>query len=135
MARLVDTSVFVELERRRHSLSALNRFTGGEDVALASITASELLVGVHRSTSEPQRTRRLRFVNSVLHEVPVLPFDLATAEVHAKLLAELASRGRIIGPNDLIIAATALTHGYDVLTQNLRHFTLVHGLTVDGPSW
>jgi tRNA(fMet)-specific endonuclease VapC len=135
MARLIDTSVFIEHERRGQTLDTLDVITRGEPIALASITASELIVGVYRAALEPMRARRLRFVEGVFHEVPVIPFDLVSAKTHAKLLVDLASIGRTIGPNDLIIAATALTHGYDVLTHNLRHFNLVPGLAVERPVW
>ena len=61
------------------------------------------------------------------------PFDLRVARVHARRWAELAAAGQITGPHDLIIGATALTHGYDVLTLNLREFRQVPGLIVRQP--
>ena len=135
MARLIDSSVFIELERRGGSLSALEAVIPNEPFALASITASELLVGVHRSVTAQQRRRRLDFVETVLSRVPVLPLDLATARTHARLTADLTAAGQPIGPNDLLTAATALTRGYEVLSHNLRHFARVPGLVVHPPGW
>ncbi len=122
MARLIDTSVFIELERKGLFLATLEAMASPEPIALASITASELLIGVHRSASPPRRQRRLEFVEAVLSGVPVVSFDLATAETHARLLVELSAIGQPIGANDLLIAATAITHGYELLTHDLRHF-------------
>lgn len=51
MAQLIDSSVFIEFARRGESLSALEAIIPGEPFALASITASELLVGVQRSVT------------------------------------------------------------------------------------
>lgn len=62
--------------------------------------------------------------------MPVLPFTLATARIHAPLHADLQSRGLLIGAHDLIIAATAREHGHAVLTTNRRVFDRVPGLTV-----
>ena len=135
MARLIDSSVFIELERRGGSLSALAGVIPREPFALASITAAELVIGVHRSVTAQQRLRRLDFVEKVLGRVPVLPFDLEVARTHARLSAELTAAGQSIGPNDLQIAATALTRGYEVLTHNLRHFARVPGLVVHQSSW
>jgi predicted nucleic acid-binding protein len=47
----------------------------------------------------------------------------------------LAAAGQLIGDRDLLIAATALTHGYDLLTNNLRDFARVPGLRVRQPTW
>jgi len=135
MARLVDSSVVIEMERRDRSLGALRRIVPGEPLALAAITASELLVGVHRAASPERRSRRLDFIEAVLGEVPIIPFDLPIARVHARVLAELTATGQMIDANDLLIAATALAHGYDVLTHNLRHFERVPRLVVHRPSW
>lgn len=65
----------------------------------------------------------------------VLPFDLAAARIHARLLDELLAAGRPIGANDLLIAATALVHDYAILTFNVREFAQVSGLVVERPEW
>lgn len=135
MARLIDTSVWIALERRGESLSALDEVTNGEPFALASITASELLVGVHRAATQEQRERRLDFVESVLDHVPILPFDLVAARAHAQVIVTLSAVGRAIGSNDSQIAAIALASGYVLLTHNLRHFERVPGLVAQRPDW
>jgi tRNA(fMet)-specific endonuclease VapC len=135
MARLIDTSVIIELERRRYPLIELDRITHGDTLALASITASELLVGVHRTAARLLRNQRLEFVESVLSEIPILPFDEPTARTHALLTAELASAGQLIGPHDMIIAATAMTGEFILLTHDVNHFQRVPGLEIDVPTW
>lgn len=106
-----------------------------ERFALSSVPASELLVGVRRTALGERQRRRAAFVASVLSEMTVLPFDLVAARVHAGLLADLLAVGRPIGASDLFIAATALAHGYDVLTFNVREFARVPGLVVHRPEW
>jgi tRNA(fMet)-specific endonuclease VapC len=135
MARLIDTSVFIDLARRGESVRVLDTILQGEPFALASITASELLVGVYRSAPGHHRERQLDYVETLLREVPALAFDLDIARTHAQLANGLAAIGQSIGANDLLIAATALTRGYSVLTHNLRHFERVPGLVVNAPAW
>ena len=135
MAQLIDTSVFVALDRQGASLDGFETLMGDEPFAIASITASELLEGVHRTLEADQRLRRRDFIETVLGRVPSLPFDLASARTHALLVVDLSSRGLLIGANDLVIAATALTLGYSLLTHNLRHFQRVPGLVVNAPAW
>ena len=71
----------------------------------------------------------------MLDRLSVVPFDLEAARIHARLAADLMAAGQAIGPNDLLIAATALAHGHAVLTHNLRHFERVPGLVVSRPDW
>jgi predicted nucleic acid-binding protein len=129
---LIDTSIFIQLERRGNTLRELADRLPDESIAIAAITASELLTGVHRADSEARRLRRESFVEGVLAFVPVLTFDLRTARVHARIWADLAAHGQSIGAHDLLIAATAITHGYAVLTQNIREFGRVPGIEVRG---
>jgi predicted nucleic acid-binding protein len=46
------------------------------------------------------------------------------------LAAAIAADGNPIGAHDLIVAATAKSHGLSVLTQNLAEFSRVPGLSV-----
>ena len=135
MAQLIDSSLFIALERRGQGLAALAAVVPDEPIAMAAITASELLAGVFRANTPERRFRRETFVEAILRQIPILPFDLSVARVHAQIYAELASRGQIIGAHDLLIAATALTHHYAVLTDNVREFGRVPGLIVRQPRW
>lgn len=136
MARLIDTSIFIALERRNRPLGALaSTADPDEPIALAAITASELLTGAYRADSQERRVRRHAFVEAILGLIPVLSFDLPAARVHAQLWAQLAASGQLIGAHDLQIAATALAHGYSLLTDNAREFHRVPGLQVHQPRW
>jgi tRNA(fMet)-specific endonuclease VapC len=123
---LLDTSVLIGIERG----STPSELADEEDVGISAITASELLHGVHRAKTAEQRARREAFVTTTLSTVPVLPFDLDTARVHARIWADLASSGNAPGSHDLMIAATALSRGWAVATRNVRDFIRVPGLTV-----
>lgn len=136
MARLIDTSVLVSLERRGGTLEQLFGLMGpDEPVALSVVTVSELLVGVHLSNNEARRIAKEIVLNAILEVVPVLPFDLLVGRTYARILADLRISGRMIGLHDAQIAATALTHGYGVLTNNAGHFERVPGLSVTTPRW
>ena len=130
MALLIDTSVLIAVERKE-APTPPGEFDG-ESASISAITASELLHGVERATDEARRARRQAFVERVLDTLPVLPFDLDVARVHARVWARLSGRGEAIGAHDLIIAATALSRDLVVLTRNTREFTRVEGLVVRG---
>ena len=135
MAQLIDTSVFIELERRQLEIDALRSAVPDEPVALSAITASELLIGVHRADTEARKIRRSAFVERLLEILPIFEFDLNAARVHAKIVAKLMSDGNLISAHDLIIASTALANGFAVLTANIGDFERVPGLDVACPAW
>jgi len=137
---VLDTTIFVDLERdaTRRGVAdpvgligrSLEECLGSdEEVGMSSITASELLHGVHRATAE-HRPRREAFVEAVISIIPVLEFDLLAARAHARLWAGLASAGADVGAHDRIVAATAISVGWRVATANTRHFDRIAGLDV-----
>jgi predicted nucleic acid-binding protein len=129
---LIDSSVFIAAERGQPPIGtmlALSDFVAG-DYLIAAITASELIHGIYRAKTEQQRLARTRDVENIVSNVVVIPFDLAVARVHAQLDAGLRASGNKVGANDLAIAATALTHGHDIMTKDLRSFPRVPGLKV-----
>jgi tRNA(fMet)-specific endonuclease VapC len=126
---LIDSSVLVAAERRTLDFAALGE-GGEESVGIASISASELLHGVHRAATSAQRQRREAFVERLLAVIPVYPFDLVTARIHESLWATLAARGIAVGSHDLLIGATAVALGYRVATRDRRSFGKIPGLEV-----
>ena len=128
MGLLLDTNVLIRAERRDKAPD-WSAWHGEGEAYLAAISASELLGGVHRADSEARRVRRAAFVEAILAAIPVLPFDLETARVHAQLLAALP-RGVTVGAHDLLIAAAAAQHGLAVLTANAREFERIPGIRV-----
>jgi tRNA(fMet)-specific endonuclease VapC len=138
MGTILDTTVFIEFERAMRNLPAARAMTEvakrlesqlgeNEEVGIASITASELLHGVHRATDE-HRGRRAAFVEAVLAAFPTLTFDLLVARVHARLWAGLASSGAEVGAHDRLVAATAMSAGWRVGTANISDFNRIPGL-------
>lgn len=130
MGLLIDASVLIAVERGQLDPEILAPAQATTAVGIAAITASELLHGVHRAASPGRRHRRESFVESILSTVSVFPFDLVSARIHARLWAELASRGLLVGTHDLLVAATALAVGYGVATRDLRSFPRIPGLAV-----
>jgi predicted nucleic acid-binding protein len=129
MGILIDTSVLVAADRGQLDLEPLLGRLGDEEVAMASITASELLHGVHRLRGA-SRARSEVLVERLIDRLPVVDFDLAAARVHAALSAELRARGTQVGAHDLLIAATAVLLDYAVATRDLRSFPRIKGLKI-----
>jgi tRNA(fMet)-specific endonuclease VapC len=126
MALLVDTTVLIDAERTGRVPDV-----GGEPVAVSVITVSELLRG-SEGPSDHDRLRRRAFAERVLGIWEAIPITTSVARIHARLWEELRREGRMIDAHDLWIAATALTHGFGVLTTD-SSFARVPGLRMVTP--
>ena len=126
---LIDTGVFIRWERE-NGKTEFGRWSDYGSPAISVITQSELMVGVHRANTIQRREKRLRFVQAIISNVFLLPVDSRIADIHAQIVATLSESGTTIGPHDNWIAATALTHDYDLLTTNANEFRRVANLRV-----
>ena len=133
MAVILDTGVIIAGERGSLDLERWLATMPDEDFETSAITVAELWHGVERATAA-YRAKRQLYIESALSVLQVIPFTEQIAREHARLWAELESRGRMIGDYDLIVASTALERGSAVATFNVRHFSAVPGLKVIQPT-
>jgi len=114
MARrvILDTGVLIALERGTLDVDAV---LGLDDAAIAAITAMELLVGVERADEKHRQARAVR-VEAILSSLPVEPYNVGIARVHARLAVEAMAQGRPRSANDMMIAATAASTSRILLT-------------------
>lgn len=67
---------------------------------------------------------------AMLSRYEIMPMDEATAGQYARITARLRREHQLIGSNDLWIAAAAVAHGLELVTNNNAHFGRVAGLAV-----
>jgi tRNA(fMet)-specific endonuclease VapC len=130
MGLILDSSLLIADERGKFDMSGFLRQFSNLQPLIAAITASELLHGVERAGDVARKARRQRHVEQILATLSVQPFGLAQARVHARIWADLEGRGQMIGPHDLLIAATALGEGHEIATLNVQEFQRINGLKV-----
>jgi len=65
---------------------------------------------------------------SVVESYEIIAIDRAIADRYAALSRELRAQGRLIGTNDLWIAATAMRHEWPLVTRNLDPFSRLEGI-------
>jgi predicted nucleic acid-binding protein len=119
---LLDTSVFIAAESGREL--EVQRLP--DEAAMSVVTVAELQAGVLAARDTPTRVRRMATVAALRH-VEVLPVDADAAQVWAQLRVQLSEQGRRINVNDLWIAATAVSRGLPVYTQD-DDFAAVEGM-------
>jgi tRNA(fMet)-specific endonuclease VapC len=99
-----------------------------EDIKIPSLVKAELLLGVEKS--ERKELNEIIY-NKFLEPFEVVPFDDDSSVVYAKIRASLERKGNVIGPNDLIIAATVLSKKGILITHNTKEFIKISGLHIE----
>jgi tRNA(fMet)-specific endonuclease VapC len=125
---LLDTNIISSLlrEPQGHVFRHLQQ-AGEEAVCTSIVVAAELRFGAKKRNS-PALTA---WVEEILSRIEVLPLTTPAEHTYAEIRAYLERTGQIIGSNDLLIAAHALSLGWVAVTDNVGKFERVPGLTVE----
>lgn len=99
-----------------------------ENIFVPEMVVAELYYGANKSQ---QRERNLERIGAFLAPFQKLGFNGDAAAHYADIRFALESSGMVIGPNDLIIAATTRAHGMILVSKNTREFQRVEGLRVE----
>ena len=130
MRYLLDTDICIYLIKSKPP-SVIQRLqeVANEQVAISTVTLFELQYGVENSLRREQASKALsHFVSSIHH---ILPVDEAAARYAAKIRADLKRKGMPIGPYDVLIAAVALANDLILVSNNVREFERVSGLSLE----
>ena len=125
---LIDTDILIySLKGDPVVMDHLNR-TSPSPKAISVISFGELLYGAHKSGHPIDNLARVRRLGEVL---PVIDISPAIMEAFGSLKAQLESDGQRLDDFDLVIAATAITIGYRLVTNNEKHFSRIEGLEIE----
>lgn len=98
------------------------------EIAISSITVSELQYGVSKSKYRELNLKRLE---EFLTPFQILPYDEYASKFYGELRFQLENQGTIIGPLDLLIAAHALSQNLVLVTNNEKEFKRIPSLKVE----
>jgi len=125
---LLDTNILSELVRNPQGIVATRIAAVGEETVCTSIiVAAELRYGAIKSGS----LKLTQQVDLVLSAMEVLPLKQPVDCHYGNLRHQLTSQGTPIGPNDLLIAAHALSSELTVVTANTKEFSRISQLKIE----
>jgi len=125
----LDTNICIDaLKARYPRLMQAFHARRPDEIHVPSMVRAELLYGANRS-AHSERNRML--VENFIAPFKALAFDSIAADEYATIRIDLERSGQGIGPNDLVIAATALAHHLVLVTRNMGEFSRVKGLRVE----
>jgi tRNA(fMet)-specific endonuclease VapC len=126
---LLDTNACIRiLNGSSPAVAARLRATSPAEVRLCAVVKAELIYGARKSA---RVEANLSLLGRFFLPLMSLPFDDRCAEEAGLIRLDLERSGRPIGPNDLLIAATARAHDLVLVTHNRREFERIPGLRID----
>ena len=131
MGFLIDTDIWIAVERGILAPADIYAVTGPEPVFLSPINVAELWMGIQLVQDKSTRRKALVAMRR-LRRKPLLRIDYRTGEVFGRLAAELRTQGRDeeFRVMDVWLAAQAVRHKFKLLTRNERHFKDILGLNL-----
>jgi len=125
---MLDTNICIYVMKRypEHLRGRFERHR--EQICISSITLAELHSGAERST---KRAENLETIERFASRLEVLPFSASAAAHHGQIRADLARRGKLAGPYDMLVGAHARAEGLVVVTNNVREFAHMPGVRVE----
>ena len=124
---MLDTDMFSYLVTDRHPGVRRKAMRFKDSLSLSVVTVAEALFGARKRDSRKLES----LVNLFLEMFPVVDWTAAAAMAYADIRAVLERQGEPIGEMDMMIAASELSGGYVLVTNNTRHFRRVPGLTIE----
>ncbi len=125
---LLDTNVCVGFLKAQPAITGKLTAVPPSALYLCAVVKAELYYGARASQ---HIARNLATLQTFFEPYISLGFDDECAERYGELRADLRRTGQLIGPNDTMIAATALVHKLTLVTHNTREFSRVPGLRLE----
>jgi tRNA(fMet)-specific endonuclease VapC len=128
---LLDTNILSELVKRQANPNFLSRISAlpVRNLYTSIICLMELRYGAAlRKDFEPFWSK---LVEQVISQFQVLPLGLKEGVLAGDILARLRKKGQMIGMEDILISATALSHDLVLVSGNTKHFSKVDGLVIE----
>ena len=128
---MLDTNILIFCMRHPSSACAARVASHlGKDLCVSVVTYAELEYGICNSKF-PEQSRLA--VNQILAGILILDFDRRAAAHYGSILADLRQKhkDKQNQDRDKMIAAHARSNGFTLVTDNLKDFSDIEGLTVE----
>jgi len=129
MGVIVDTCLWIDVERGTISPAYVARYTKDEPIFISPVSIAELSYGSEVAASEAIRQKRLAALHR-MEKKPSLHIDEETGVIFGSVSAHLKKAGRAAyyRIQDVWIGSQAIQYGYRLLTRNRKDFQDLPGL-------
>lgn len=124
---LLDTDSLSYVVSNRHPEVRKRFLEHSDETGISAISFAEALFGARKKKASKLES----LIRVFCDMVEILPFSDAAAECYAEIRAQLETGGTPIGAMDMLIAAAAKSVGAVLVTNNVRHFSKIDGLSIE----
>jgi tRNA(fMet)-specific endonuclease VapC len=124
---LLDTNIIIAYLKGSHVVRE-KILSNIEEIAVSTLVIAELYYGA-KSSQQPEKN--LENLSRFIEVIRIIPFDLSCAITFGDIKSKLRAMGKPTGEVDALIGATAMTHNAILVTNNLKHFENIEGLTIE----
>ena len=126
---MLDTNICIYV-LKNHSDKLRHKFNAIKDLCISSVTYGELCFGIENSKSQ-KKSDLWNQLNFFTQRLIIEPWDEEAAQHYGTIRALLKEQGKLIGNNDLLIAAHARSMSAVLVTNNTKEFSRVPDLTLE----
>jgi len=128
MKYLLDTNICIAVMKGRPAVQSKISSIDPAEIGISSIVLAELAYGVWKSSQKERNTQALTDFCSICS---VWDWPAAAADTYGEIRGFLEQQGRIIGANDLLIAAHTKYLNAVLITNNTCEFNRISGLPIE----
>ena len=127
---LLDTNICIYIIKHQPEIvrQHFEQHLPNRNILISVITLGELRFGAEKSQ---RKEKALKVIDELTSMIQVVELDEQVADHYAQIRQDLASKGQIIGSNDLWLAAHARANDWIMVTNNEKEFLRVQGLMVE----
>ena len=131
MGFLIDTNLWIAVERGRLSAAAIHAITRQASIYLSPVNLAEIRFGIELMAEAKHKQRAMTMLRRMRRK-PLVRIGAETAEIFGALAAGLSKsgRGHDFRIQDLWLAAQAVERNFTLLTRNAKDFKDVPGLKI-----
>ena len=126
---ILDTTAIIDLLRGEPRV--IEKINNLEEknipLYLTSVSVFEIWQGIKDLLDEKKRDK----INNLLETMANFSFDISAAKEAGSIHASLKKEGKVIDPEDSMIAGIAKVNKEKILTRNIKHFQRIHGIIVE----
>lgn len=126
---MLDTNICIYIAKNK-PISVLEYFKTlkVDQVVMSVITYGELSIGAEKSQHRQATIQKLL---NLIQIIPVIPMSGSVGSIYGKIRADLEQKGKIIGNNDLWIAAHAIEQNLTLVSNNIKEFNRISELSLE----
>lgn len=128
MIYLLDTDIIIYSLKNHPQVRYNFKAHENDPKTISAITYGELVHGAQKSI---EYNKNIATVHRISELFPVVDVTKVIMETFGAIKADLQKGGNIIDDMDLIIAATAITMNYTLVTNNEKHFSRISNLKIE----